>query len=115
MVLYLRKAESKTIYRSRRAKPIIGQFAARGGRTDRNPAKEVQMPWNNQTGGGRPGGGGRGPWGSGPSNGGSPPDLEALLRRSQEKLRQMLPKGFGGGGALIAGLIVVAVWLASGI
>ena len=73
------------------------------------------MPWNNQTGGGRPGGGGRGPWGSGPSNGGSPPDLEALLRRSQEKLRQVLPKGFGGGGVLIAGLIVVAVWLASGI
>ena len=73
------------------------------------------MPWNNQTGGGRPGGGGRGPWGTGPSNGGSPPDLEALLRRSQEKLRQMLPKGFGGGGALIVGLIVVAVWLASGI
>jgi len=74
------------------------------------------MPWNNQTGGGRPGGGGRGPWGTGPSNGGSPPDLEALLRRSQEKLRQVLPKGFGGGGGiLIAGLIVVAVWLASGI
>jgi len=73
------------------------------------------MPWNNQTGGGRPGGGGRGPWGSGPSNGGSPPDLEALLRRSQEKLRQVLPKGFGGGGVLIAGLIVIAVWLASGI
>src|SRR5437868_4328795 len=74
------------------------------------------MPWNNQSGGGRPGGGGRGPWGSGPSNGGSPPDLEALLRRSQDKLRQLLPKGFGsGGGVLIAGLIAVAVWLASGI
>ena len=73
------------------------------------------MPWNNQTGGGRPGGGGRGPWGTGPSNGGSPPDLEAILRRSQEKLRQVLPRGFGGGGALIAGLIVLAVWLASGI
>ena len=73
------------------------------------------MPWNNQSGGGRPGGGGRGPWGTGPSNGGTPPDLEALLRRSQEKLRQVLPKGFGGGGVLIAGLIVLAVWLASGI
>ena len=73
------------------------------------------MPWNNQSGGGRPGGGGRGPWGTGPSNGGTPPDLEALLRRSQEKLRQVLPKGFGGGGVLIAGLIVIAVWLASGI
>ena len=73
------------------------------------------MPWNNQTGGGRPGGGGRGPWGNGPSGGGSPPNLEEFLRRSQEKLRQILPKGFGGGGAVIVGLIVVAVWLMSGI
>src|SRR6266478_6696686 len=73
------------------------------------------MPWNNQTGGGRPGGGGRGPWGTGPSGGGQPPDLEELLKRSQEKLRQALPKGFGGSGMLIVGLIVAAVWLASGI
>ncbi|HXJ00159.1 MAG TPA: FtsH protease activity modulator HflK [Micropepsaceae bacterium] len=74
------------------------------------------MPWNNQNGGGRPGGGGRGPWGTGPSGGGpNPPDLEALLKRSQERLRQLLPKGFGNGGALIVGLIVVVVWLASGV
>jgi membrane protease subunit HflK len=73
------------------------------------------MPWNNQTGGGRPSGGGRGPWGSGPSGGGTPPDLEELLKRSQEKLRQALPRGFGGSGMLIVGLIVAAVWLASGI
>jgi modulator of FtsH protease HflK len=74
------------------------------------------MPWNNQTGGGRPGGSGRGPWGTGPSGGGNtPPDLEEFLKRSQEKLRQALPKGFGGGGALIVGLIVAAVWLMSGI
>ena len=73
------------------------------------------MPWNNQTGGGRPGGNGRGPWGSGPSGGNTPPDLEALLRRSQERLRQVLPKGFGGGGALVVGLIVLAVWLMSGV
>ena len=69
------------------------------------------MPWNNQTGGGRPGGGGRGPWGGGPSGGGSPPDLEEFLKRSQEKLRQLLPKGFGGSGTLIVALIVAAVWL----
>jgi len=73
------------------------------------------MPWNNQTGGGRPGGGGRRPWGTGPSGGGTPPDLEEFLKRSQEKIRQALPKGFGGGGALIVGLIVAAVWLMSGI
>jgi len=73
------------------------------------------MPWNNQTGGGRPGGGGRGPWGTGPSGGGQPPDLEEFLKRSQERIRQALPKGFGGGGALNVGLIVAAVWLMSGI
>ena len=73
------------------------------------------MTWNNQTGGGRPGGGGRGPWGTGPSGSGTPPDLEEFLKRSQEKIRQALPKGFGGGGALIVGLIVAAVWLMSGI
>jgi modulator of FtsH protease HflK len=72
------------------------------------------MPWNNQNGGGRPGGG-RGPWGNGPSHGNSPPDLEELLKRSQEKLRQALPRGFGGGGAAIAGLIVVVIWLLSGV
>jgi len=72
------------------------------------------MPWNNQNGGGR-NGGGRGPWGNGPSSGGSAPDLEELLKRSQEKLRQALPRGFGGGGATIAGLIVVVVWLLSGV
>ena len=40
--------------------------------------------------------GGKGPWGSGPqhSGGGStPPDLEELLRRSQDKLRTVLPGG----------------------
>jgi membrane protease subunit HflK len=72
------------------------------------------MPWNNQNGGGR-NGGGRGPWGNGPSSGGSPPDLEELLKRSQERLRQALPRGIGGGGATIAGLIVVVVWLLSGV
>jgi len=70
------------------------------------------MPWNNQTGG-RPGGG-RGPWGNGPS-GAQPPDLEELFKRSQEKLRGMLPGGFGRGGALIAFLILVVVWLSTGI
>jgi membrane protease subunit HflK len=73
------------------------------------------MPWNNQNGGGR-NGGGRGPWGNGPSQGGgTPPDLEELLKRGQDKLRQALPRGIGGGGATIAGLIVVVVWLFSGV
>ena len=68
------------------------------------------MPWNNQNGGG-----GRGPWGSGPSGGARPPDLEELLRRSQDRLRHILPGNFGKSGALIAVLVVAVVWLLSGI
>jgi membrane protease subunit HflK len=76
------------------------------------------MPWNNQ-GGGWQGGGGQGPWGGRPG-GQQPPDLEELLRRSQEKVRKLFPGGAGGGPggnrkALIAvPLILIAVWLASG-
>lgn len=73
------------------------------------------MPWNMNNGGsGRGPGGGRGPWGQG-SGGGTPPDLEELLRRSQDRLRQIMPRGFGPGGAAIAGLIILVVWLFSGI
>jgi membrane protease subunit HflK len=77
------------------------------------------MPWNNQ-GGGWQGGGGQGPWGGRPGGGQQPPDLEELLRRSQEKVKKIFPGGPGGGfggnrKALIAiPLILIAVWLASG-
>jgi membrane protease subunit HflK len=76
------------------------------------------MPWNNQ-GGGWQGGGGQGPWGGRPGGGQQPPDLEELLRRSQEKVKKIFPGGGGGIGgnrkALIAiPLILIAVWLASG-
>jgi membrane protease subunit HflK len=74
------------------------------------------MPWSNQGGGPWGSGGGKGPWGSGPQTPGStPPDLEELLRRSQDKLRSVLPGGnlSSRGFALIA-LIVVALWGFSG-
>ena len=73
------------------------------------------MPWSNQ-GGGPWGSGGKGPWGSGSQPSGSgPPDLEELLRRSQDKLRSVLPGGnlSGRGFALIA-LIAVVLWGLSG-
>ena len=55
------------------------------------------MPWSNQSGGGWKGGNG-GPWGQGPRGSGpTPPDLEELLRRSQDRLRRVLPGGGGGG------------------
>ncbi|RVD14014.1 MAG: FtsH protease activity modulator HflK [Mesorhizobium sp.] len=75
------------------------------------------MPWNDKSGGGGgPWGGGnnQGPWGQGPKGPsgpqGSPPDLEDIIRRGQDRLRRALP---GGGGAspaifaLIAAALVV--------
>lgn len=77
------------------------------------------MPWTNQ-GGGPWGGGGSGssgsggPWGAGGPGGGQP-DLEALLRQGQEKLKSMFPGGRGSSkGIILILLIAVAVWLASG-
>jgi len=74
------------------------------------------MPWSNQ-GGGPWGSGPKGPWGSGPqSSGPNPPDLEEILRRSQDKLRSVLPGGsLGGKGIVIIGLIAVLLWGFSGI
>src|SRR5438477_10359559 len=75
------------------------------------------MPWSNQGGGPWGSGGGRGPWGSGqpPSGGSTPPDLEELLRRSQDKLRTVLPGGnLGGKGAMLLLLGALLVWGLSG-
>jgi membrane protease subunit HflK len=84
------------------------------------------MPWNNQSGGSGgngpsgngSGGGNGGPWSRGPSGGGNggPPDLEEVLRRSQDRLRRFLPsRGFSGGTLLVVLLIALIVWLLSGI
>ncbi|WP_298963874.1 FtsH protease activity modulator HflK [uncultured Roseibium sp.] len=96
------------------------------------------MPWSNQSGGGGPwkgggnnggpwgsgggGGGGNnnGPWGGGPNRGGggNPPDLEELLKRTQDRMKTVLPGGGGGSlgflGVLIVAGIVAIVWLATG-
>jgi modulator of FtsH protease HflK len=76
------------------------------------------MPWSNQTGGGGPwGSGSRGPWGSGqqPSGGGSrPPDLEEFLRRSQDRLRNVMPGNLGGRGIGLIVLVAIALWAFSG-
>jgi membrane protease subunit HflK len=66
------------------------------------------MPWSNQGGGG---GGGRkgGPWGQGPSGGGpsQQPDLEELLKRSQDRLKQVIPGGTGVPGSFLFLIAVV--------
>ncbi len=72
------------------------------------------MSWKNQSGG--PWGSGpRGPWGNGPSsNGPTPPDIEDIIRRSQDQLRTMMPGSFGAKGIILIILLVLAGWLLSG-
>ena len=72
------------------------------------------MPWSNQSGGGRKGSGGGGPWGQGPSGGShQQPDLEDLLKRSQDRLKQVMPGGTGVPGPfLFLGAIIMAAVVA---
>ncbi|HRK25000.1 MAG TPA: FtsH protease activity modulator HflK [Beijerinckiaceae bacterium] len=80
------------------------------------------MPWSNN-GGGPWQPRNNGPWGQGPSGGGGaggggprPPDLEDLLRKGQDRLKQAFPGGqLGGAGVVVVGLVAVLVWLATGI
>ena len=76
------------------------------------------MPWNNQNGGGWKsggGGGGGGPWGQGPwgqgggggQQGGQQPDLEEILKRSQDRMKQVMPSG-GMPGPVILLLFAIA-------
>jgi membrane protease subunit HflK len=78
------------------------------------------MPWSNQGGGGGWRGGNGGPWGSPPSGGGGqggqPPDLEEILRRSQDRLKTVMPGGsMGGKGLALILLVLIALWGFSGI
>ena len=73
------------------------------------------MPWNDGGTGGD-GQGPHGPWSRGPSGGGAP-DLEELLRRGQERLRQILVPGikFTRAHAIALALVAVVCWLLSGV
>jgi len=87
------------------------------------------MPWSNQSGGGggggssgngggggwkgSGGGGGGGPWGQGPGGGGQPPDLEEMLKRSQDRMKQVMHgSGLPGPVMFLAGAAALAwiVW-----
>ena len=77
------------------------------------------MPWNtNNNQGGGPWKPSPGPWGQGGGNnagGQTPPNLEELLRRGQEKLRQVLPSGgVGGKGIGLLAVAAIGVWALSG-
>ena len=78
------------------------------------------MPWSNQSGGGSSGGGngggwkggsgggGGGPWGQGP--GSQPPDLEEMLKRSQDRMKQVMHGGgVPGPLAFLAAVVAAAV------
>ena len=70
------------------------------------------MPWNNQNGGGGWKSGGGGPWGQGPwgQGGGQQPDLEEILKRGQDRLKQVMPgSGLPGPLIILLGAIAAAV------
>ena len=88
------------------------------------------MPWSNQGGGGpwgssggggnsggSGGGGGNSPWGrgSGGNNGPQPPNIEDLIRRSQDRFKKAFPGGSGGGNntgvIAVVGSLAVAILL----
>lgn len=67
------------------------------------------MPWSSQSGGGNMKGGG-GPWGQRPTGGNPSPDLEDILRKSQDRLKQAMPGGrMGGPFLLIVGIIAAGI------
>src|SRR5471032_381230 len=91
------------------------------------------MAWNNNSGGpwgsgGGSGGGGKGggggPWGGGGGNRGGgggpfgsrrPPGMDDVIRKGQERLRNLLPGGFGSfKGLILIVLAAVVVWLLTG-
>src|SRR5476649_1350508 len=90
------------------------------------------MAWNNNSGGpwgsgggsGGGNGGGGGPWGGGGGNRGGgggpfgsrrPPDMDDVIRKGQERLRNLLPGGFGSfKGLILIVLAAIVVWLLTG-
>ena len=77
-------------------------------------------PWG---GGGGGGGNAGGPWGNGnggnPFGGGGgrpqPPDIEEMLRRSQDKVKNLFPGGGGLKGIVLLVAAVILIWVSSGI
>jgi modulator of FtsH protease HflK len=89
-----------------------GEHAGAGTAARKVQTERIFMPWNNQSGGGG-GPWGGGPWGQGPRGPGgpqgSPPDLEDIIRRGQDRLKKALPGGAGAASPTVIGLIAAAL------
>jgi membrane protease subunit HflK len=69
------------------------------------------MSWNQGGGPWGSGGGGQSPWGRGPK----PPNIEDILRKSQDRLKRLFPRRGGGGAGgivliVIAALVAIVLW-----
>src|SRR4029450_1981563 len=85
------------------------------------------MGWKTNSGGPWGGGGGGnsgGPWGGGGGNRGGgggpfgsrrPPDMEDVIRKGQERLKNLIPGGFGSyKGIVLVVLLGLVIWLVTG-
>lgn len=74
-------------------------------------------PWGGNRGGGGEGGGGGGggPFGGGGGGNRGPQDLEDLIKKGQDRMKSMMPRGgFGGLGIIIAIGVALLIWLGTG-
>jgi len=79
------------------------------------------MPWNSDDGGGSKGPMNPGPWGQGPRGpkntgggrgpGGVPPDLDELIRRGRDTLKNIIPSSGGGSSWMLPVALLGAFWL----
>ncbi len=76
------------------------------------------MPWSKDGGGGGKGPWGQGPWGQGPggpsggNRGPTPPDLDELIRKGQDSLKNILPGGAGGRSTWIIFILAILALIA---
>ena len=76
------------------------------------------MPWDNNSGNnqnpwGNGGGSGRGP-NRRPGMGGNEPDLDEIMRKAQERLRDLVPGAGGGSGLVVIFAVIISIWALSG-
>lgn len=72
-------------------------------------------PWGGGGSGGNGGPGNNNPWGR-PSGDKRPPDIDEMLRKGQDRMKSMMPGGFGGGKVVgLAVLAAIGVWVVSGL